>query len=404
LASRHSTLTNGPSLHIFVPTLQCAHTCQYCQVSRSLEATGYSMSEDDIDKACDSVLQSKSEALTVEFQGGDPLLRFDLIERGVTRLSSGGGSKKPRIRFVVASTLHQLTPEMCDFFAKYRVLLSTSIDGPANIHKRNRPLPGRDSYERTVAGIQLARERLGKGVVSALMTTTKESLSNPEGIVDEYVKLGLPEIVIRPLSPYGFASRGKANQKVSTTEFLEFYARALDRVLYWNRAGVEIREGWASIMLNKLLSPNDAGYVDLQGVAAGGIAVMVYNYDGFVYPSDEARMLVETGDVSLRLGRIGTPLDQLLRSPVMEDLLKAGTSWTNPTCSDCAYCGICSPDPIGAKAEYGHIGVPVAWTEHCRRSLKMYDFIIGKLRDADRRTMALYYRWATPSAGEWEET
>ena len=34
IASKKETITGGQSLHIIVPTLQCEHSCQYCQVSR----------------------------------------------------------------------------------------------------------------------------------------------------------------------------------------------------------------------------------------------------------------------------------------------------------------------------------------------------------------------------------
>ncbi|MFY3146511.1 radical SAM protein, partial [Achromobacter xylosoxidans] len=193
-AAKRETVTSGPSLHIIVPTLQCAHSCQYCQVSRSLADTGHTISHKDLLAACDSIFESKAPTLTIEFQGGDPLLRFDLVREAVIRIQQRNRTERRQLRFVIASTLHQLTPDMCDFLAQHSVFLSTSIDGPAELHNRNRPIPGRNSYERTVAGIELARNRLGKDAVAALMTTTKASLAHPEAIVDEYVKLGFQEI------------------------------------------------------------------------------------------------------------------------------------------------------------------------------------------------------------------
>jgi hypothetical protein len=54
---------------------------------------------------------------------------------------------------------------------------------------------------------------------------------------------------------------------------------------------VRLREVSAAIALNKVLCPFDAGNVDLQSPTGAGIAVLVYNYDEHVYPSDESRML-----------------------------------------------------------------------------------------------------------------
>lgn len=257
IAAKRETVDVGPSLHIIVPTLQCAHSCRYCQVSRSLGDEGHAMTEADLDAACDSILQSHAPTLTVEFQGGDPLIRFDLIQRAVLRISDGNRARGRRIRFVIASTLHQLDAEMCDFLATHGVLLSTSIDGPPALHNRNRPIPGRDSHERTLAGVALARSRLGPDAVSALMTTTRASLDQPEAIVDEYVRLGFHEIFLRPLSSYGFAKRNQAHLGYGIEAFIAFYRRGLERVLYWNRQGVPLREVYASILLNKALCTFD---------------------------------------------------------------------------------------------------------------------------------------------------
>jgi His-Xaa-Ser system radical SAM maturase HxsB len=278
------------------------------------------MSSSQIDDACDTVFQSPSKILTIEFQGGDPLLRFDLVSYAIERINILNRNQGRIIRFVIASTLHQLTEDMCRYLKKNNVFLSTSLDGPADLHNHNRPIPTRDSYQRTMIGIELARRCLGKGSVSALMTTSKESLSYPEEIVDEYVKNGFNEIFLRPLSLYGFAKRNEHHIGYSLDEFKHFYECALNRIIYWNKKGVLLREVTASILLNKILSPFDAGYVDLQSPTGAGLSALVYNYDGYVYPSDEARMLAETGDKSLRLGKIGISLNELLNSQIMHDL------------------------------------------------------------------------------------
>lgn len=398
IAAKRETVSSGPALHIIVPTLQCAHSCQYCQVSRALHDEGHTLSQADLDAACDTIFESAAPALTVEFQGGDPLLRFDLVERAILRIQARNASQGRRIRFVVASTLHQLDEPMCAFFKAHGVYLSTSIDGPRELHNSNRPIPGRNAYERTLAGIELAREWLGHAAVAALMTTTKASLAFPDAIVDEYVRLGFREIFLRPLSSYGFAKRNQALLSYSVAEFFSFYQRALQRVLHWNRQGVEIREVYASILLNKILSPFDAGYVDLQSPTGAGASVLVYNYDGHVYPSDEARMLAETGDTSLRMGRIGAPLGALMASPVRRDLARASSVEEIDPCRDCPYSLFCAPNPVDAQAQFGTPFAPVHETEHCRRHMGLFDAMFSALRAADEDQLDLFHRWAQPVA------
>lgn len=54
IVTKQETVFAGPSLHILVTTLQCAHSCRYCQVSRSLDDTGFSMSLENLATACDA--------------------------------------------------------------------------------------------------------------------------------------------------------------------------------------------------------------------------------------------------------------------------------------------------------------------------------------------------------------
>lgn len=398
IATKRETVSAGPALHIIVPTLHCSHSCRYCQVSRSLESDGFTISIDDLEKACDSVFESPSPTLTVEFQGGEPLLRFDLIRHAIERISGRNTKEGRNLRFVVASTLHDLNPEMCDFLKAHGTYLSTSIDGPERLHNRNRPIPTRDSYSRTIAGIELAREQMGPDAVSALMTTTRDSLAHPEEIVDTYVDLGFNEIFIRPLSDYGFARRNNKTLAYSMHEFQRFYQRAFDRVLYWNRNGMPLREISAAIAFNKILSPFDGGYVDLQNPAGAGLAVLLYNYDGYVYPGDEARMLAAGGDATLRLGRIGEPLTQLLASEVQRQIITG--SLNNPSCGECAYRAYCGPDPVGAYNESGSFSIPAHATHHCGHYLGLFDFLFRRLLSRDSWFEELAHQWAKPASSQ----
>jgi len=210
----------------------------------------------------------------------------------------------------------------------------------------------------------------------------------------------LRDIFLRPLSSYGFAKRNQAHLGYPLSAFSDFYSRGLERVLHWNRQGVELREVYASILLNKVLSPFDSGYVDLQSPTGAGLSVLVYNYDGYVYPSDEARMLLETGDPSLRLGKIGTPLAELLDSSVQRDLIRASLTEFTPGCKDCAYNSMCAPNPVDAQAQFGTFFAPVHLTEHCKRHMWMFDAMFSRLQAADEWTLDLFHQWARPATRE----
>ena len=78
---------------------------------------------------------------------------------------------------MIATNLALVNQEMLAFCEEHDINISTSLDGPRDLHNANRPRPGNDSYEKTIAGIRLARE-FGQDRVAALMTTTEASLGD----------------------------------------------------------------------------------------------------------------------------------------------------------------------------------------------------------------------------------
>src|SRR3546814_3005246 len=65
-----------------------------------------------------------------------------------------------------------------------------------------------------------------------------------------------------------------------------------------------------------MFTSSDPGYVDLTSPAGIGIGAIVYNYDGAVYASDEARMLAEMGDMKFKLGQLNqNSYEEIFLSP-----------------------------------------------------------------------------------------
>jgi His-Xaa-Ser system radical SAM maturase HxsB len=354
--TRKSSIVGGPALHIVVVTLRCDHSCPYCQVSRQTpEANRYDMNEEAAAHVVERVLESPACELKVEFQGGESLIGFARIRQVTEAISERAASLGKRVEFVIASTLNSLSEEHLRFFHEYGFALSTSIDGPLWLHNKNRPRPGRNSFELTVAGVERARSVLGHDAVSALVTLTRDSLDHPEAIIDTYVELGFPSIFLRPLSQYGFAKKTQNRIGYSQAEFLTFYERALAHLVKLNVSGVRIEETYAAILMKKILTPYANGYVDLSSPSGAMLGALVYNYDGGVYASDEGRMLAETGDFTFRLGDVSQSRRELFGSDSARQILNASIAESLVGCSDCAFLPFCGADPVGNYAETGRM-------------------------------------------------
>jgi His-Xaa-Ser system radical SAM maturase HxsB len=395
LRTRKSFLRGGPSLHIFVVTLRCDHSCKYCQVSRQMEdASRFDMSAETAAGAVDRLFDAPAQDLTVEFQGGEPLLAFDRIRLIVDLIESRNLHENRRLTFSITTTLHHVSDEILDFMRTHRFQVSTSLDGPATVHDANRPVPSRNSHALTLDGIARARLVLGVESISALTTLTAESLKHPEAIIDEYVRLGFRSIFLRPLSQFGFAAKAGKRLGYQVDQYLTFYERALNYILTLNAQGIEIAEVYASLLLRSILTPFPTGYVDLRSPVGPGLGTFVYNYEGGVYASDEGRMLAEMGDHALRLGSVHDSYRDLVNSEAMHLLAGSGLAESLPGCSDCAFVHYCGPDPAGSLSVFGEPVGHRAFSAHCKRHTGLFNILFRKLSEGDPLTIRVFNEWA----------
>jgi His-Xaa-Ser system radical SAM maturase HxsB len=392
IRTKKAFLDGFTSLHIFVVSLRCEHSCHYCQVSRvSADRTRYDMSAETARRALDLTFRSLAPRLKIELQGGEPLLNFERVRQIV--LDARARADGRAVEFVVTTNLALLDDEMLGFFREHNVFLSTSLDGPAELHNANRPRPGNDSHARTIANLRRAREVLGHDRVAALMTTTRLSLHSPEAIVDEYVRHGFDSIFLRPISPYGFALRTVRTTGYSMPEFLDFYVRALDYILRLNAGGTFLIEGYAQLLLTRMLTPFATGYVDLQSPAGAGIGAVVYNYDGDVYASDESRMLAEMGDTRFRLGNVHRDsYADIFGGETLRTIVAASVAESIPGCSDCAFLPWCGSDPVHHYATSGDLVPHIPSSDFHEKNYFLFKHLLT-LYERDETARRVFWSW-----------
>ncbi|MBP0624735.1 His-Xaa-Ser system radical SAM maturase HxsB [Cupriavidus consociatus] len=392
--TKFNKLANFTNLHLFVVSLRCDHSCQYCQVSRQSEDKGaFDMTRETADKALGLVFQSPNPAIKIEFQGGEPLLNFDLIRYVVDKAERRGQAEGRDLEFVITTTLALATDEILEYCRDHHIYLSSSLDGPEDLHNKNRPRPGRDSHARFVAGLQRARDIVGYDSVSALMTTSPASLNRVRDIIDEYVKHGLSGIFLRHLSPYGFAMKTKSFQAYNAERWLQFYKEGLDYILELNKAGLPFTEYYSSLILTKMLTSNDPGFVDLMNPAGAGIAAVVFNYDGDVYASDESRMLREMGDTTFRLGNVHeNTYEQIFTNDALLNALEDSFTGSAPMCSDCAFEPWCGAEPVFHHAMYGDVLGRKPESEFCKRMMGVTKHLLDIMR-RDAEAKEIFMRW-----------
>ena len=401
---KYRFLQTGPNLHILVVTLRCNQTCVYCHASRAnLDQPGFDMTPETARRAVDLALATTSPGVTLEFQGGEPLANFpvvrEVIEYAIERNKDAGKA----LDFTLVSNLSLMDDERLDYLVSHRVQVCTSVDGPQPLHDKQRKLVGASAHAQAATWIHRLNARYAEmGLdpnlyhVEALLTTTRESLSQPREIVDTYAELGCRAIYLRPIDPFGFAARTGGRVGYRGDEYIEFYRAAFERVLELNRMGNPMIERFAAIFLTKILTDGDPNFLDIRSPCGAGIGQVTYNHDGSVYTCDEGRMLADSGDPTFRLGHVrDASYRGLMSHPTVRGLALASNLDAQPGCSQCVYrpyCGVC---PVYNYAAQGSIHGRMPESRWCATHMGILDLLFEKLIEADPVTVGILSRWTT---------
>jgi len=391
----NASLAQGPSLFIFVLTLQCNHRCLYCQVTPEKKgAEGFDMSRETAKKSVDLAFRSPSRHIGIEFQGGEPLLNWSVLKYVVKYAKAVNKTAGRELKISLVTNLTLMDEEKLAFLIREGVSIGCSFDGPDYVHDRNRIcLDGKGgSYKPVVKSVKKVQDALAlkklrtkKGFVdnlNAILTTTRFSLPYPKEIVDEYLARGFDNIFIRPLSPFGLQRQTIDIIGYTAEEFIAFYEKALDYVLELNLAGTPFVERNAALALKRILKYKDASYYEMRSPCGAGIGQLAFNYDGKVYTCDEGRMADRMGHENFRLGAVRSErYDDVIDNEVTRTMCLGSSLDNQAGCADCVYkpyCGIC---PLANFIEYGTIFPQIPNTDRHKINKALFDYLFTKLQD-----------------------
>ena len=349
---QNSFMFAGTGLHIFVLTLRCNEKCLYCQSGAvGGKTSGMDMTWETAKKCVDIAFQTPRNSFSIEFQGGEPLCNWDVLKKTVEYARKKEKETGKKLNLALVSNFSLMDEKKANFLIGNEVSICTSIDGPKSLHNKNRIGSGGDTYDIAAKWIRYFNKKhdtQGPGPrifkPSALLTVSKYSLSYPKEIVDEYLKLGLETIFVRPLSPIGYAKKLWDQIGYKPQDFLAFYEKILKYILELNRKGKNIKERTAQMLCQKIFEFEDAGFLDLRWPCGAAIGQLAYNYDGSIYTCDEGRMVGWEGDDFFKVGDVDVPYRELITNSHSRGCAISSTLENQPRCMRCAYrpyCGVC---------------------------------------------------------------
>ncbi len=368
----------APSLHIILPTIRCNHQCIYCHSSSRADCSP----DSDMDiktarKTIDFIMSSPSKHIKIEYQGGDALLNKEVLKEIFVYGSKKAKEKRKKAQFSLVTNMTLLDDKMIDWLSQRKINITTSIDGPKEVHDANRKyVGGQGTYDDVIRKMKLCRN---KGInVGALMVTTKHSLKKAKDIVDEYIKLGLGSIQLKYMDKIGFAQEAWKDIGYTGEEYFDFWKEAMEYIIYINkqtaREGKIFKERITTLMLKKILTAKDPGFLDLRnpcGIATGQIA---YNFNGDIYSCDEGR-----GFDLFRLGNVKeTTWDDYINNPNVHKLVESSVLETS-YCDSCVYKPYCGQCPVQNYAEQKNLIPKVAVSYRCKILKKQFEWVFDKI-------------------------
>lgn len=398
LRTRKAYLTSFTTLHMLVVTARCNCFCDYCHASSlDPEKSDFDMTWEIARKTIDMVFQSPAPSIKIEFQGGEPLLNWDIIKESVLYAKHINRYAKRDLGFVICTNLVLINEEVIAFCKKHGVMLSTSLDGPKDLHDGHRKSrDGSSSYDRFKSSLALVRKELGPDGCSALLTITKDHLPRLKEVIDHYVNMGFSGVFLRSLNPYGYAAKNHGTIGYSTEEFVSAFKEALNYIIELNMIGKPFAEYYTTLLLQRILTPFSTGFVDLQSPAGAGISGVIYDYNGEVYPADEARMLARMGDKKFLMGNVLTDThEQMFKGSVIQGLVFNSCVETMPGCATCVYQLYCGSDPIRYYVETGDVVGRRPDSGFCKKNMGIIDYIFELIDQGNEDVMNLFWSWVT---------
>jgi len=373
----NSFLMLPPTLHIITVTDRCTQNCSYClAASKPEDAENRDMEIETAREIVDFIFTLPVINLTIEFQGGEPLLNFDVVKY-ITEYSKKKAKQLGRnIGFNLVTNLRCMDRGIMGFLTENKFSFGSSLDGPKAMHDSQRPSrDGVSSYDSVVHWVGLAKKEFGYSM-GLMPTVTKRSFPYWKEIVDEYLRLGVRTIPVRPSWCVGNAAANWKEVGYTGRELFTFWKNVFDYAIRLNREGVFVREEFAMHLLESLYQ--GARFMCMRQPCGAACSQLSYGPKGDIYACDAAK--------TIGLFRIGNVKKDSFEKVALSRGALALKSVTKESlmCAYCAFspfCGICF---VHAYGQQGSIVPKQPLDAICSFRKMAIGYIFSKLSSGDR--------------------
>ena len=370
-----SMFSDGPNYeeaHLveLLVTERCNLGCVYCLAGASAKMP--SMTEATAERAVDLAFGMKeASVLGFEFSGGEPFLRFDLMQHTVNYILNHPGRNGRKVYFSVQSNGTLLNRERVEWLLANNVTIGLSMDGEPWAQNQSRPmLGGGASYAALMRGVDLLR---AAGIrFGALVVLNRSNVRSAESLCRFLVEKEILSIKLNPVAFLGTARMNWDATGLSQEEVVRYFRELIDLLASGRYPLVEAN---LHTMLQHLVSKRRTTRC-LRGHCGAGDTFQAISAAGTIYPCGRS-----TQSPGLQLGTVTDPSLRSLSQPAAGNRhilqIRARRPETLEGCSSCEYREFCQ---AGCSAQaFERYGTVRHRTPECHFYKTMYPELMHRL-------------------------
>ena len=264
----------------------CNMRCRYCfyvdETENRTQPSMGMMSLDTMRTLVDKALTYADGDCSFAFQGGEPTLAgLDFFHKFSDYVENHPNPKKIRVQYAFQTNGYALNAEWAQWFARHNVLVGISLDGPKEIHDRNRvDCQGKGTYQKVMASIQLLEKY--RVEYNVLTVVSAANARRGQQVYDFFKKQGFRyQQYIECLDPIGEAPGGY-DYSLTPQRYEVFLKSTFDAWYRDMKAGHYVYNRYFENLL-MILAGQGAESCNLRGFCG---PQWVIEADGSVYPCD----------------------------------------------------------------------------------------------------------------------
>jgi uncharacterized protein len=314
--------------------LSCDHCYVYAAADQSWRTRPKVISDEVVGQAgrriAEHAVAHNLPGVQVVLHGGEPLLAgYDRLQAIITGLHEAlAGTCRLDLRIHTNGV--QLSAELCELFAEYRVKVGISLDGDQAANDRHRVYAnGRSSYGKVIRAIELLNAGRFRSLFAGLLCTI-DVANDPLVVYESLMALRPPRIDF--LLPHATWDHPPARRPGAEREYADWLTAIYDRWISDGRPA-EIRT------FDSIISTLRGGESLTEALGLGPTGLVVIETDGSYEQVDSLKVAYE-GAPETGLNVFDHSLDMVARHPGIA-AREQGIAGLCQTCRDCPVVGSC---------------------------------------------------------------